>query len=181
MSEGPRIPRAIALKLAQRLTEALRPHCARIEIAGSLRRGKPDVGDIELVCIPQASEMRDLFGDVTLVRDPAPIYATMHELGYPCHKGGDKYAQFGIGQINLDLFMTTPECWGVIFTIRTGPADWAKLLVTQRSKGGLCPSHLQFEGGRIVHRQSKIALETPEEADVFAAINHKWVAPEDRK
>ena len=66
MSEGPRIPRARALMLAQGLIETLRPHCERIEIAGSLRRGKPDVGDIELVCIPKADEMRDLFGGVTL-------------------------------------------------------------------------------------------------------------------
>jgi len=40
MSDKPRWPPAIARKVAEQLVAALAPHCERIEIAGSLRRGK---------------------------------------------------------------------------------------------------------------------------------------------
>ena len=45
-----------AYKIAQQLVHVLKPHCARIEIAGSIRRMKAQVGDIEIVCIPKPYE-----------------------------------------------------------------------------------------------------------------------------
>ena len=51
MSDKQRWPAAIARKVADELVEALTPRCEQICIAGSLRRGKPDVGDIEILYI----------------------------------------------------------------------------------------------------------------------------------
>ncbi|MDP2873417.1 MAG: hypothetical protein Q8P31_12890, partial [Bacillota bacterium] len=39
--------------IAEELKMLLEPGCARIEIAGSIRRRKPDPGDIELLFIPK--------------------------------------------------------------------------------------------------------------------------------
>jgi len=39
--------------IAEKTKALLAPYCERIEIAGSIRRKKPDVGDIELVAIPK--------------------------------------------------------------------------------------------------------------------------------
>ena len=58
-----------ATAIAERVVEILRPHCDRIEVAGSVRRGKPEVGDIEVVCIPRTT-VSGLFGDI-VERDPA--------------------------------------------------------------------------------------------------------------
>lgn len=41
-----------ALAVAEALRDYLAPACVRIEIAGSIRREKPEVKDIELVCEP---------------------------------------------------------------------------------------------------------------------------------
>ena len=38
-----------ALEIAEKTKAQLAPYCERIEIAGSIRRKKPDVGDIEIV------------------------------------------------------------------------------------------------------------------------------------
>lgn len=38
MSDGPRIPLTEAQRLAAAVMELLRPHCDRIEVAGSVRR-----------------------------------------------------------------------------------------------------------------------------------------------
>ncbi|MBU2597552.1 MAG: hypothetical protein KJ757_08345 [Planctomycetes bacterium] len=42
-----------AKAIAEELKSLLEPACERITIAGSIRRQKPDVGDIELLCIPK--------------------------------------------------------------------------------------------------------------------------------
>ncbi|GAI50844.1 unnamed protein product, partial [marine sediment metagenome] len=39
--------------IAENLRSLLAPVCARITIAGSIRRQKPEVGDIELLCVPK--------------------------------------------------------------------------------------------------------------------------------
>src|SRR5690606_7931246 len=72
------LPLDVARRAAERLVTALAPACARIEIAslfpsviaGSIRRGKLQVGDIELVAIPSVvhAVQRDLFGEVVTVR-----------------------------------------------------------------------------------------------------------------
>src|SRR5687768_9351027 len=51
-----RIPVAMAWKVAERLRERLAPTCTQFEIAGSLRRQKPTVGDVDIVCVPLLEE-----------------------------------------------------------------------------------------------------------------------------
>ena len=42
-----------ARTIAEELKRLLEPACHRVEIAGSIRRQKPFVGDVELLCIPK--------------------------------------------------------------------------------------------------------------------------------
>lgn len=57
-----------ALKIADRLTETLRPMTARCEVAGSVRRLKPtDIKDVELCAIPAVGG--GLFGDGNALAD----------------------------------------------------------------------------------------------------------------
>ena len=173
MSEGKRIPRDEALALANQVMDTLRPVCERIEIAGSLRRMNPDVGDIEIVCIPEL--IKDLLGEgfrasSSLARliSYEPWY--MHGV-----KGGEHYQQYCLDLCNLDLFITTPEQWGMIYMIRTGSADFTRRMVTPRSKGGLMPSNLNVSEGRLW--QGERALETPEEDDIFRIYNMAFIEP----
>lgn len=53
-----------AKAIADRLLAQIGPYCERIEIAGSVRRGKPDVHDIEIVAVPKITEMSDMFGNI---------------------------------------------------------------------------------------------------------------------
>lgn len=54
-SDG-RIPAAVAWKVAERLRERLAATCIHFEVAGSLRRQKPTVGDVDIVCVPVLEE-----------------------------------------------------------------------------------------------------------------------------
>lgn len=46
-------PRAAALAVAKELCDALKPVTERLIVAGSLRRRKPEVGDVEILFIPK--------------------------------------------------------------------------------------------------------------------------------
>ena len=52
MSTGTRVLLAEAAAVADSLAGLLTLACHRLEIAGSIRRGRPDVGDIEMVAVP---------------------------------------------------------------------------------------------------------------------------------
>lgn len=178
MSSGPKMSLPFARNLANHMLEILSPECDRIEIAGSIRRQKPEVGDIEIVLIPKP--IYDLFGLPLYGADR--IEAALHREGFELLKNGDHFKQARVsprGQVNFDIFLTTPEQWGVIYTIRTGSADFSHWLVTPRQQGGALPSSLRVADGRIW--SGKTALETPEEADVFRAAGLNWIPPMDRR
>ena len=50
-----RIPLAEGVKLANEVVALLETSCERLEVAGSIRRQKETVGDVEIVCIPRFS------------------------------------------------------------------------------------------------------------------------------
>lgn len=50
-----------AKKYADKIVQWLRPHCVRIEVAGSIRRERPEVNDIDIVCIPKQTIYVDMF------------------------------------------------------------------------------------------------------------------------
>jgi DNA polymerase/3'-5' exonuclease PolX len=180
MSDGKRMSYGFAHKLAEQMVDLLSPVCARIEIAGSLRRHKETVGDIEIVLIPKPT--LDLFGNEGFGAWQITEY--LEQDGFILEKNGDYFKQAHLpfiasGEtVNFDIFLTTPEKWGVILTIRTGSADFSHRLVTPRNKGGLLPSNLRVKDGRIWNGDE--ALETPKEADVFNVIGLAWIEPKDR-
>lgn len=114
-----KLPLKDAAALALLMVERLKPYCERIEIAGSIRRRKPEIGDIELLAIPKYEET-DTFGKFTENH-------TLDLLDWSDYgkfiKGGHKYKQITLFKgINLDLFICTrPKCnkCGAMFTIST--------------------------------------------------------------
>lgn len=170
-----KFPLSEALAVADSLVERLGEHCQRIEIAGSIRRRKQEIGDIELVVIPRF--IPDMFGV------PGPDHALdlvdWTRFGRLI-KGGHKLKQIELLEgLNLDLFIVTPPAsWGLIFLLRTGPEEYSRNLVTKRNEGGLLPSNMEVKLGAL-WRNGKV-LETPEEGDVFREIGLPYVEPEER-
>jgi DNA polymerase/3'-5' exonuclease PolX len=182
MSDGKRINRIEAMQKAEEIRDFLLPVCERIEIAGSLRRGKPDVGDIELVCISRTIVFEDMFRvkqppESLLLNSWLLDAAKMGKL----IKGGDHYRQYQLDLCNLDLFITTPEQWGVIFMMRTGSADFSRRMVTPRSHGGFMPSNMHVKDGRIWASNINYPFETPEENNLFALYRMQFIKPENRE
>ena len=169
-----RIPLARAEIIAEATRAALAPHCERIAIAGSVRRRRPFVGDIELVCIPRLVPA-GLFGDA-LITDPDFCAGVTQ---WPAVKGkpDGKYTQRRLPDgIMLDLFMADVENWGAILAIRTGSADFARhILATGWVKAGY-----HSEDGRLRARDGSI-MPVREEPDLFALLGIPFVEPEARE
>lgn len=158
-----------AKELAEELKQQLSRMTSRIEIAGSVRRCKETVGDIEIVCQP--SETFDLFG----AAEPQPIY-----LPYRAVKDGSRYKQYRLPNgLCLDLFIVLPPAqWGVILALRTGPMMFSKKLVTRRPWGYL-PSEYHVEDGAVWHEERGV-IATPEESDYFRLCGLNWIPPQER-
>lgn len=150
MSDKKRWPRAQALILAQELVEQLRPSCHRIEIAGSIRRLKPMVGDIEILFIPKIelrSDPNDLFADMTVnlageiikgwLQD-GTIQRRSSTSGVFTWGGLNKLAVHAASGIPVDFFSEPYEAdWGRSLAIRTGPAEFNIRLMTSAQERGL--------------------------------------------
>src|ERR1035437_1907534 len=105
-AEDKRYPYAEAYAIALDVLEQLKPHCIRAEIAGSLRRKKPLVGDIEIVAIPKPY-LTGMFEDgiATVVNKWEKVRGEL-----PC-----KYTQRILPEgIALDLFFAQEDNWGSI-------------------------------------------------------------------
>lgn len=166
-----------AKALADKIVATLAPYAERIEIAGGVRRHKSQCHDIEVVAVPKFTYDRDMFGDVA---DPvSELDPHLVDLGRQ-EKGGARYKQLWLPEgIALDLFLVLPPAeFGVIYTIRTGPADYSRWLVTPKPHGGAMPSHLHCADGALWNGRDKVP--TPDERDFYRVLGLEWVAPEVR-
>jgi DNA polymerase/3'-5' exonuclease PolX len=171
--------------VADDLRILLAPACERIEVAGSLRRRRLTVSDIELVAIPRYVEDREgLFGttrhsaldDLLAKVQRRPV--TLHRRDGTEReqvRDGSAYKALAYRGLPVDLFIVEPERtdWGVIYTIRTGPADFSRELVTRCRTWGK-----RVQGGRLYDRGRYVPC--PDEAGFLAAVGLPWIEPEDR-
>ena len=181
-----RIPLAEARGIADTAVALFAPVCERIVIAGSIRRKKKLVGDVELVCIPKwRADTVGLFGEGAEINEQFDLAQALLRDGVLEHRldsagrhcFGGKYQRVKLHGFALDIFSTTAEQWGVILAIRTGPAEFAKKLVTNRLRGGWLPDNLRVDGGRV-WRGDEVLPVTEEHA--FLGLCGKNISPEDR-
>jgi DNA polymerase/3'-5' exonuclease PolX len=155
-----------AILIAERVKAQLAPYCDRIEIAGSIRRGKADVGDIEIVAIPKPYDVGLFASGIALIVNQWP--KVRGEL--PC-----KYTQRTLPDgIALDLFFATRENWGLIFAIRTGSADYSHRVL---ACGWVRAGYKSADG---MLTRDGVTVAAPEERDLFRLAGVPWVEPEAR-
>lgn len=169
-----------AKAIAEELVKQLAPHCERIQIAGSIRREKPEVKDIEIVAIPKPYEI-GLFesGIATVVnrwekvKGELPCKYTQRIITHSVLTGSN----FNVAGIKLDLFFATPKNWGLILAIRTGSADYShQVLAMGWSRKG----YISIEG-TLFHKTSKWERQITEEWQLFQLIGIPMPEPKDRE
>jgi len=174
-----------ATTIANQLVLQFAPYCQqdKVKIAGSLRRGEHNVGDIKIVTMPILAV--DLFGQIVPLQHCAfdAVLQRMTQAGTlgTLIKGGPRYKQFALPQgINLDLFLVRPPAeWGVILALRTGPDNFSRWLVTQRAYGGALPPNYHVRKGAL-HWHSRL-IPTPQEVDFLDTLGLGWIEPAKRQ
>ncbi|HAM53933.1 MAG TPA: hypothetical protein DCQ64_00400 [Candidatus Rokubacteria bacterium] len=192
MAVKQRIPLARAETLAAEVVGLLSPACTRLEIAGSIRRRKPHIGDIEIVAVPKRESLAplvDLFGNTLTVLSHNVLDALIEHLLMCGILGrrldvngrtavGERYKRLSYRGFGLDLFSVLPQSgaqWGVIYLLRTGSARFSHRLVTSRLLGGWLPVSARVRDGAIW--QGETLVPTPEEQDVLNYCNLPWIEP----
>lgn len=185
------IPIDAARAVAYQLRDSLAPACERIEVAGSIRRNRPIVGDIELVATSRVEEAPDgLWGDVGQTsalpgRVDELIASRVLEAHPSDPKRGPRYSKLwhAATGMQVDLFTPAMESFGLMMAIRTGPAAYSQALVTDMKRGPR-PHHVA-EGQ--LHRGIACwvaggceAVAVPDERDLYAELGIPWLPPERR-
>ena len=179
---------------AEHFRAELEPFCQRIEIAGSIRRRKPDgIHDVELVCISKP-QGRLNFGELPVpqllkhldeLRAVGTVLPRRNKLGRNIAWGEKERAATWDGTA-VDIFVTNSARWGVILLLRTGPAEFNKCLVTSETMGGRVPTGYYFEGGELWRAVAHTVdgkperIPTSEESAVFRTLGLPWMDPWER-
>ena len=187
----PRYPLAEASRVAEYMSRELRPVCHRVDVAGSIRRRSPDVGDVELVCIPRVKVRMDFF------ERPYETNCQMREALEDMIAAGQlrRGARFGPWNKNvvhaetgipIDIFTATEENWGMFLFVRTGPADFIKAAMARfRRLGHVGHAYATEPGAGAVtvdaYSQSQREADCPNEGVVFEHLRVAYLQPWDRK
>jgi len=192
-----------AKTVANHLVDFMRPWCEQIEIAGSIRREVPVVKDVELVCVPKwenapATEFRP--DQLFEISAPLPVnllhrWAMTQDVVQWIKPGTSDIIPWrvtpegkywhgltgfaeGAERIKLDLFLARPENFGVIYTIRTGSADFSRELVTYARDHTI---YRVQEGYLVDDRQlGRPKIVCPDEETLFGLLNLEWIEPRAR-
>ena len=165
-----------AKAIAEKIKAVLESSCERVIIAGSIRRQKPEVGDIELLCIPK------YFVDVDMLDGKIRTLIHFEMLGYRLNKLGRKvygpknkllvHLPSGIG---VDVFSTDERRWPVALVVRTGGKETNKRIATAALRKGW---HLKAYGDGFDTPDGHIHCST--EREVFEAVNLPYREPWER-
>ena len=172
-------PLDYATKIAEELKTMLEPTCERIQIAGSIRRKKPFVGDIELLCIPKV----DAFGSAHLIDCSLAELCAQDVLALRLNKRGqhtygpkNKLLVHPASGINVDLFTADAQNWGMALMVRTGPKECNIMMMTRFRSLGM-QGHAY---GGVTNAQGR-EIDCPNEETVYWLLGWGWVPPEERR
>jgi DNA polymerase (family X) len=149
----------VALTTATDIVDALTPYCERVAYAGSLRRWRETIGDVDVLATASdeaaaatiMNAFRQLSGDV-IVSGPTKTSIRMSE------------------RLQADLRVVTPECWGAAMQYFTGSQAHNVAVRAIAVRRGLKLS----EYG-LFAEDKLIASATEDE--VYGALDLEWVPP----
>lgn len=184
-SDKKRWPRLEAEAVARELAWMLAGVCDRVVVAGSLRRGKALVGDVEILYIPRyqarafdmfTDRMEDLAAERIgeLVRDGV-LFKRPSKTGSFSWGEKNRLAVHTRSGIPVDLFAATEENWWNYLVCRTGPAESNMRIARAAKERGWKwnPYGVGFSRGQEVRRMGS-------EEDVFRFAGLAFMEAEGR-
>lgn len=167
-----RYSRAETLPVAREICAALRPCTRRIIVAGSLRRRRDPVGDVEILYVPdtEPGPAIDFFAGPSVVdraaREIERLVSTciiaprILSAGRTAWGPKNKLAVHLATGIPIDIFAATEENWFSYLVCRTGPASLnTRLAILAQERGyqwtPYGPGFRHLSSGRVVPIESE--------------------------
>lgn len=171
-----------AVQIGNVLVKSTAAFCHQVEVAGSVRRQKSEVKDIELVARPS-----DMMGLIEALRRHGAFIKPGTQEIIPWEPKPDaRYLRMMLNEgIKLDLFLANQHNWGPLFAMRTGSGTGPK-----GPWEGFVPALFGrwkevSGGGRMVDCLPTLpdgrSVSVPTEVEFFSLCGVEWVEPNERQ
>lgn len=189
----PRFPNALGMQVASQLCYELRLATDRLVVAGSLRRRKATIGDIEILFIPKY-EMRkdptDMFDDINVnladeviarLEESGVLERRKNSIGSEMFGPENKLMRHCDTGLLVELFSATPATWYNRLVCRTGPAESNTRIAKAAIRMGWHwnPYGPGFSKGGVLGGERQIHAVSSEE-EVFKFVGLPYLKPEQR-
>lgn len=159
-----------AFTLAERIVAELLPFCERIEIAGSMRRAREHVNDIDLVVLPKdAAGLRARVARKTQPITDGPLNLSVRLPGIA--RPGIQLDIFFAHGGTRDLIAPEPSNWGSVLLCRTGSKEHNIFLAQRAQELGY-----KWETMRGIVSDGRVVASESEEA-IFEALGMDFMPP----
>ncbi len=149
----------VALTTATEIVGALKPHTDRVAYAGSLRRWRETIGDVDILATA---------GDEASAERIMNAFRTLS--GDVIVSGPTKTSIRVSGRLQADLRVVKPECWGAALQYFTGSVAHNVAVRAIAVRRGLKLSEYGlFRDGELIASAT--------EDEVYAALGLEWVPP----
>jgi DNA polymerase (family 10) len=164
-----------AVNIAADIKSRLLPFCDQIEIAGSIRRRRPMVHDIDIVCIPS---------------NQGQFAYQIQSMG-TIKAGGGKLIRLKLAETDVDFYIADPQTWATLLLIRTGSKEH-NIFLCRRARDRSMRLHADGSGlfrlGGMVATDDaadgdleEIRIAGDTEASIFEALGLKYKEPWERE
>jgi DNA polymerase/3'-5' exonuclease PolX len=174
---------AFATEIANDIVDKLKANCERIQIVGSLRRGKSSVNDIDIIATPRSMETTDdtLFGE--RVKENL-LDLKLSELCLDAYlileANGNKIKRFfrPVHHITvpIDLYIADEITWWTLLLIRTGSREHNIKLATRAIDLHM---HLKSDGSGLLSPDGTL-LRINSEEEIFKHLHLTYKPPAER-
>jgi DNA polymerase (family 10) len=154
-------------KLAEAIKAAVEAHCEKIEIAGSIRRQKPTVHDIDFVVLAKTNSDWQGINEILRRMKAKPNCAgsQLIKAYFPCQNG----------LFQVDFYRAKLSTFGIQLLIRTGSADHNMWLAGYAISKGM---RLKYSEGLI---KDAMPIAGDNEKGVFSALGLPCPLPTERE
>jgi len=174
-------PLAAARRVAGQLLDLLEPACDKLAVAGSVRRGRSQVHDLDLVILPvyqSCPPQVNLFGE-TVAGPAARPDALLHAIQpYKPNPSPDaRVISFAFEDFPVELYLAEPggANFFALLQMRTGSATFnVRMAARARALG------YQYQAGYGIFDAGGARLDDGSEHGLFATLRMVYIPPERR-
>ena len=149
-----------AQKIANEIKQSLNSHCWKVQVAGSVRRQRPVVEDIDFVLVPKERYMVDI------------ILMGLGKL----KMSGFHLSRVQTDSIPLDIYFATPETFATLLLIRTGSVESNIRLCAAAKRRGW---RLRADGSGLFNEKGE-RIAGDSERSIYKALRLVYQEPWDR-